>query len=239
MKTMLRSATTLLFALLSVNACAQNQTDTTPPGSRFDLSGYTLQLPIPWRDSIQEVRGNSLNAYSSNYFYLDSTNGAMVFYCRSGGATSHGSHYPRSELRDNNEWQFAGQHNLIATLAVDEQPASGNLIVGQIHGTHSNTEALKVRWSKGNIVVGVKRNTSATEERFTLVKGVALHERFTYNIAQNDHVVTVTVNGASMAFTYDSTWDGERVYFKAGNYLQDNGSPETAGRVAFFALQRQ
>ncbi|MFJ2990152.1 polysaccharide lyase family 7 protein [Collimonas sp. NPDC087041] len=229
---------TVLLGTALLPAFAQEQPVLDPPGKRFDLSGYTLQLPIAKRDSIEEIRGKQLNEYASPYFFLNADNGAMVFYCTSGGATTRGSHYPRTELRDNNEWEFTGQHVLSATLAVDQQPSTGNLIVGQIHGTHGNTEALKIRWSKGNIVVGVKRNTSATEERFTLLKGIPLHERFSYIISQSDHVVNVTVNGASMSFEYDSTWNGEKVYFKAGNYLQDNASPESAGRVEFFALKR-
>ena len=48
--------------------------------------------------------------------------------------------------------------------------------------------------------------------------------------------MTVTVNGISKSFTYDHSWDGDTVYFKAGNYLQDNSASGSVGVVKFYAL---
>nr|WP_199043509.1 polysaccharide lyase family 7 protein [Dyella sp. ASV24] len=209
------------------------------PGQHVDLSTYTLQTPVARGDSVEEVKQPALRDFSSAYFYYDAEAHAMVFNCPDNGASTRGSHYPRSELRDTREWTFSGQHTLSASLAVTQQPYSGGIIVGQIHGNGKGSEALKIRWSKGDIVVGVKASPGSTEQRFTMAHGLALGDRIDYRIAQSDRVVTVTVNGATRSFTYDSSWDGGTVYFKAGNYLQDNSASGSAGVVKFFALSSQ
>ena len=223
--------------LLSASvASAADQPAPTAPGQTFDLSQYALQTPIARRDSVIQVLQPDLHHYASPYFFLDEADHAMVFYCPDNGASTHGSHFPRSELRTTAEWSFSGEHMLKATLAITQEPQSRSLIVGQIHGNGEGTEALKIRWSKGDIVVGIKSSPGNTEERYTLVRGIPSGERFSYTIAQSDHRVTVTVNDVSKSFDYDHSWDNGTVYFKAGNYLQDNSASGSAGMVKFYAL---
>lgn len=207
-----------------------------PPGARFDLSDYKLQLPVKRRDSVVELGQPELARYASDYFYLDADQGTMVFACPDNGASTRGSHYPRSELRSLREWTFDGQHSLSARLAVLREPGSGDIIVGQIHGDGKGSEALKIRWVRGDIVVGVKSTRDSRELRRTLVKGVALGQFFDYAIEQQGREVRVSVNGQSASFSYDDSWNGSSVYFKAGNYLQDNSGAGTLGVVAFQSL---
>ncbi|PRC94819.1 Alginate lyase [Solimicrobium silvestre] len=241
--TLATSALTVLLAITSINAlAAENKSSNTgvdvakAPGENFDLSGYKLQLPVANGHSVVEVAPAMLRDYESNYFYTDKSSGAMVFSCPSNGATTRGSHYPRTELRSLSEWNFTDSHSLTATLAVTQQPDNRDLIVGQIHGDGKGSEALKLRWHNGDIVAGVKTSLNTTEIRSTIAKGIALGEQFTYSIVQQDHAVTVTVNGASQSFTYDASWDNETVYFKAGNYLQDNSTSGANGVVFFYKL---
>lgn len=222
--------------LLSGGVSAGDAASPGAPGQHFDLATYKLQTPIAKRDSVEEVAQPALHDFVAPFFYFDASTHAMVFDCPDNGASTRGSHFPRSELRDTNEWTFSGQHILRASLAVTQQPRSGNIIVGQIHGNGTGSEALKIRWSKGDIVVGIKATPGSTEERFTLVRGLALGDRIDYRIAQSDRSVTVTVNGTSKSFTYDHSWDGNTVYFKAGNYLQDNSASGSAGVVRFYAI---
>lgn len=224
------------WIVLSGSASASVASSADAPGQHFDLATYKLQTPIARRDSVEEVAQPALRDFVAPFFYYDASAQAMVFNCPDNGATTRGSHFPRSELRDTDEWTFSGQHTLSASLAVTQQPGSGNIIVGQIHGNGPGSEALKIRWSKGDVVVGIKSSPGSTEERFTLVRGLALGDRIDYTIAQSGHTVTVTVNGASKSFTYDHSWDGDSVYFKAGNYLQDNSASGSAGVVKFYAL---
>ena len=206
------------------------------PGQHFDLSSYTLQTPLGKGDSVEEVAQPALRDFAAPFFYFDASDRSMVFECPDNGATTRGSHFPRAELRDTREWSFSGEHSLSASLAVAQQPASGSIIVGQIHGNGPGSEALKIRWSKGDIVVGTKASPGSTEQRVTLLHGLALGTRFDYRVVQSGHTVTVTVNGVSRSFTYDNRWDAGTVYFKAGNYLQDNSASGSAGVVKFYSL---
>jgi len=224
------------WILLSGSAAGGDLSPADAPGQHFDLATYKLQTPMAERGNIEEVSQPALHDFSAPFFYFEASTHAMVFNCPDNGAPTRGSHFPRSELRSINEWTFSGRHTLSASLAVTQQPSSGNIIVGQIHGNAPGTEALKIRWSKGDVVVGIKTSPNITEERFTLVHGLALGDRIDYRIAQSDHMVTVTINGTSKSFTYDRKWDADTVYFKAGNYLQDNSASGSAGVVKFYAL---
>ena len=80
-----------------------------------------------------------MNGYSSEYFYKD-PDGSLVFWCPVTGVTTSGSSYPRSELRETKpdgtlyNWNVSdGTATLNATLAVNEVPSTGKVVVGQIH----------------------------------------------------------------------------------------------------------
>jgi len=216
---------------------AESLQNVQAPAKQFDLSHFNLQLPIPNKNSITQIQGNELNDYASQYFYLDPTNKGMVFFVPSDGATTHNSHYPRTELRDQHEWNFTEQHTLTATLAVLEQPNSKKIIVGQIHGNGKGTEAVKIWWVNGDLIVGIKPEVDAKEQRVTYAKNIPFNQKFSYKIAQSGKNVTVTINNVSHSFNFGKSWDSEKVYFKAGNYLQDNNTnPISIGRVAFYSL---
>ncbi len=225
---------------LSASTCAYADPQADAPGHHVDLLMYKLQTPIARGDSVLEVSPPMLMSYISPDFYYDGMTKALVFACPDNGATTRESHFPRSELRTIGEWTFSGMHTLSATLAVTQQPASGDIIIGQIHGNGQGTEAFKIRWINGDIVAGVKISPGNTEARYPLLHGLALGQRFSYTIAQSDHVVTVTVNGVSHSFSFDPSWDtAGTVYFKAGNYLQDNSASGSTGVVRFYALSTQ
>lgn len=212
--------------------------DFQAPADKFELNHFNLQLPIPHKNTITQVQGDELKHYASQYFYLNPANNGMVFFVPSNGITTHNSHYPRTELRDQHEWNFIGQHTLSATLTVQEQPNSKKIIVGQVHGDHKGTEAVKIWWINGDLIVGVKPEVNAKEYRVTYIKNVALNEKFSYQIAQSGKNVIVTINNISHSFTFGDSWNTEQVYFKAGNYLQDNSTiPISIGRVEFYTLK--
>jgi len=216
---------------------AENLQNYQPPAQQFDLSHFNLQLPIPEKNSIKQIQNHELNKYASKYFYLDPSRKGMVFFVSSDGVTTHGSHYPRTELRDQRNWNFTGQHTLTATLAVLEQPSTNKIIVGQIHGDRKGTEAVKIWWVNGDLIVGVKPEVDAKEQRVTYAKNVPLNQKFSYTIAQSGKNVTVTINNVSHSFNFGNSWDTEQVYFKAGNYLQDNSTtPVSTGRVEFYSI---
>jgi len=230
----------ILCTIPSLTFAENLQNDQAAPAQQFDLSHFNLQLPIPNQNSITQIQGNKLNNYASQYFYLDLAKNGMVFFVSSDGVTTHGSHYPRTELRDQRNWNFTEQHTLTATLAVLEQPSTKKIIVGQIHGDRKGTEAVKIWWVNGDLIVGVKPEVDAKEQRVTYAKNIPLNQKFSYQIAQSGKNVIVTINNVSDSFHFGNSWDTEQVYFKAGNYLQDNSTtPVSTGRVEFYSLKTE
>jgi hypothetical protein len=72
------------------------------PSGNFDLSNWKITLPVDQSGTIigtaQEIK--SLSGYQDlNYFYTGA-DGAMVFRAAVDGATTSGSKYARSELRE-------------------------------------------------------------------------------------------------------------------------------------------
>jgi hypothetical protein len=75
------------------------------------------------------------------------------------------------------------------------------------------------------------------EERITLQKNVPLGQIFDYSIQQNNSDVLIKINQQTITFHFGKSWKSELVYFKAGNYLQDNNpSPVTSGLTAIYQI---
>jgi hypothetical protein len=209
-----------------------------PPGQNFDLSNFKLQTPLSdGNGGILEVPQPQLATYTSSNFFT-AGDGAMVFWCPDNGATTGGTSFPRSELRDLSEWTFTdGIHHVeTATCKVLQQPSTGEIIIGQIHGPSSGTEALKLRWTNGTIQLGYKTSVNGTEQKVTITTA-NLGDLLNYTLEEQNHVITATVNGHSVSRTLDSSWNTQQMYFKAGDYNQDNSSSGTDGaKVAFYSL---
>lgn len=229
-------AKTGLLILCSCFLQAQKTYATVPP-SQFDLSKFNLQLPIDKNNSIMIIKGADIAQFSSENFYFAPEDSSIRFFCSSDGKTTQGSHYPRTELREINEWHFDGQHSLQVKMAVLQQPSSGKIIIGQIHGHSKGTEALKIWWNNGQVQVGFKKEVDDKEQRVTLLKNVPLGQTFDYSIRQNNSDVEVKIGPQTTTFHFGDSWKSELVYFKAGNYLQDNGSPVSSGLTAIYHIE--
>ena len=113
-----------------------------PPSGNFDLSHWNLTLPTGSSGHPNVISTSTLTGgYTSQYFYTG-TDGAMVFWCPVTGVTTSGSTYPRTELRETNSdgskynWNVKdGTATLSATVAVNQVPSSGRVVIGQIHDT--------------------------------------------------------------------------------------------------------
>lgn len=211
-----------------------------PPGQNFDLSHFKLQLPVGKpAGGVVEVKQPQLSQYTSPYFFTDPVTGGMVFLCPDSGSTTAGSHFTRTELRDMTAWTFRGAHSMNATLAVMQQPSTKSIIIGQIHGSQVGSEALKIRWVDGAIVVAFKTTLGAADAKTKIASDLRLGQTFSYTVSHMDREVTVTVNGRSVTGKFDDSWDVDQVYFKAGNYLQDNTGSGSVGKVVFYALSTQ
>ena len=116
------------------------------PSANFDLSNWKITLPIDSSGGFggTAVEVKDLNGYQHSKYFVTANDGAMVFNAPVNGATTSGSSYARSELREMNgadraAWNLSTGGFMAATLEVDQVPTKtdgtqGRIIVGQIHG---------------------------------------------------------------------------------------------------------
>jgi hypothetical protein len=237
----------LLFLLtaVSISATGSIETDPVKSAEKFDFSTWKIQLPEANEagTSVKEVKPAELAAgYTSEYFYYNEE-GAMVFYCPVGIASTANSNYSRSEFRElidgehtDVNWSLHGTHILTTREKVTEVPSNGRTVVSQIHGIEldgSNGPVLvKVEYdgSQDAVVVLLKTATypNAADERFYL-RDIKLNEIFntTIKVVEGRVFVTVTsgdkkLEASKNFYIDDPTWDNYRFYYKVGNYVQDS-----------------
>ena len=116
------------------------------PSQYFDLSHWKLTLPVDADGGTSgvaaELQPSHLTGYSSKWFATGASGATVEFRAPVDGATTAGSHYPRSELRelrdpdnDNVNWTLIDTSSLQAKCIVRQVPSStGKVVVGQIHG---------------------------------------------------------------------------------------------------------
>src|SRR5437867_13232120 len=78
---------------------------TKPPSGNFDLTHWKLTLPVDssgvTNGDAAEIQVSQLSTgYSNALYFYTAPDGAMVFWAPVTGATTSGSTYPRSELRE-------------------------------------------------------------------------------------------------------------------------------------------
>ena len=144
-----RSLTTGSFNLASNKLNITALDPTLNPSSNFDLSPWTLTLPLALGDignaitiSNSTLVGHpSLNSGYINppYFYTDNVSGSMNFFAPLNGATTPGSVFPRCELSEQlptspGTWGLnTYTSNLLsASLLVTQVPPSKKIVIGAI-----------------------------------------------------------------------------------------------------------
>lgn len=153
---------------------------------------------------------------------------------------------------------------LTATVAVDhvsetsdENRKIGRTIVGQIHASDDEPCRLYYRKLPGNTKGSIylaHEPTTSPEQWYDMigsrsdgapdpVDGIALGEQFSYEIKVIGNLLTVTIMRDGMNDVVqvvdmtDSGFADDWMYFKAGNYNQNNaGDPDEYAQVSFFAL---
>lgn len=218
-----------------------------PPSKNFDLSVWSLTLPIGAVGNPTIIPSAQLVAgYTSAYFFTGS-DGAMVFWAPVTGVTTSGSKFPRSELREDQNgskynWSLgAGTSTLTASVAVDTLPPSNKIVVGQIHGTGvTDLPLIELAYKAGQIVAEVIANPNVNTQVDTVVgSGIGVGTVFDYSIQTTPgSMLVVSVNGkVGYSQVVDASWSTQQFYFKAGDYVQDNtGTSTQGGQVSFYAL---
>jgi Ca2+-binding RTX toxin-like protein len=199
----------------------------------------------------------NLNGYVNLKYFYTGSDGAMIFRAPVEGATTSGSRYARSELREMNgseraAWTTNQGGYMKATLTVDQAPTlfngmKGRVVVGQVHG--QDEELVRLYWEKDTLYfVNDIAGATGRETKFALTNkaglkpDVSLDERFTYSIDVTANRVKVTVSADGQSYTATDTihqaWKSDAFYFKAGTYLGVNETQGAGyGQTSFYDLK--
>jgi hypothetical protein len=226
----------------------------------FNLSPskWKLTLPVDSSGGISgtAVEVKNLVGYENSTYFFDAADKAMTFRAMVDGATTSGSKYPRTELREMNgvdvraAWKLSQGGTMTATLKVDSVPIynngePGRLIVGQIHG--QNDELVRLYYQGGTVHFVNDRSLSGGEAtfRFKNASGqepnISLGEKFSYMINAKGDRLLVKIFADGQEYVSDtkinSVWQSDTFYFKAGVYLGVNETQGKGwGQTSFYGL---
>ena len=241
-------------AVLAIALWASAASASTPASQYFDLSHWKLTVPVNGSGGIggvaDELPSARLVRYSSPWFQLGQGGRAMVFWAPVSGATTSGSDYPRSELRevldpgnDNVNWTLDDKSVLQAKCMVQQVPDStGKVVVGQIHGFQVNPLVKlvyhysdKSRTGSVYALIDPTPHSKGGDVTLPLASGIGLNQAFSYEIDAGSGRLKMRVNGAPwVTYDVDAPWDDVGMYFKAGVYVQASGASRTdGGKVSF------
>jgi poly(beta-D-mannuronate) lyase len=209
------------------------------PGQILDLRDWYLTLPTGTPEDPDTVHQPELETYSGPDFRVDDAGTGVLFTANAGGATTKGSTYPRSELRemDGSEkasWSnTSGTHTMTVRGAVlSLPPVKPEIVVAQIHDADDDVilvrvedDELLVEWDDGDskaVLDPAYRLGTPYEVTITATAGrvdVLLGE---------ERKASIPLRG--------SGW-----YFKAGAYLQSNvdrgDAPDAVGEAVIEQLR--
>ena len=229
------------------------------PSGNFNLSTWYLTLPIDSSggNTGTAVMIKSLSNYQMSPYFYTGSDGGMVFRAPVDGATTSGSHYARSELREMSgsslaAWNLSTGGHMVATLAVDQIPtyfdgSQGKVVVGQIHG--KSNELVRLYWSAGTMYFANDLSgTDNTEHKFYFkdsagnAPSISLGEKFSYSIDAHGNQLEVDIYADGHVYTsttaINSIWQSDTLYFKAGAYLGVNETQGTGwGETEFYDLR--
>lgn len=211
----------------------------------IDLSVWNLTLPIETPAlTVATARVSSLN---SPYFKI-SSNG-IVMWAPVTGSHSGTSDFPRTELRETlangtaRNWLYnSGTNTMAGTLAVNQVPSTGKIVVAQIHAKNAPTPLLKMvyRYTPKGGFVDLEYRVKPADAKSPVISStpMALNKTFTYSIQMAPTgKLTVLINNAAAQTTLNPAWYGYAFYFKAGVYTLDNvGYPTEGGKVTYSKL---
>ncbi|KAN0115472.1 polysaccharide lyase family 7 protein [Hyaloscypha variabilis] len=219
------------------------------PGGNFDLSVWSLQLPIGSTDKPDVITSSQLEGCSGytnpSYFYTNSKDGALVMKvpgspASAGCVTTSGSLHCRTEFRETSPSSWdpkASLNRLTAQLAViTPDNGSHGTVIGQVFNSAASKPVGELFYSQAGLIsIGVEQTAAGGDEIVTDLGSVPVGEVFTYVIAYEGGVLSVTINGGAAKVLSTFSLDSPPSYFKAGNY--DQGSD--ASEVHFYSLKAE
>jgi len=221
----------------------QPKTTAGLPSSVLSLADWKLTSPVDTSHagSPDEILQPELNTFQdTKYFHVNSARNGVVFNAPCGGATTSGSGYPRSELREmiNNGsatagWSTtSGTHTMEITQAITHLPdVKPHVVAGQIHDAGDDVIVFRLEGTK--LFVDQNGNNGPV-----LTTSYRLGDVFTVKFVAHNGGVECYYNGQYI-YTYKVSASG--CYFKAGCYTQSNtskGDSATAyGEVVIYSVK--
>jgi hypothetical protein len=219
----------------------------------IDLNTWNLTIPVG-EPATTISTPLLVGGYQDDYF--KNIDGTLFFWAPVDGTTTKNAKYPRSELRETHadgtlrNWKYQDADNYLrATLKVDQVPSSGKIVVGQIHNVEGDDPPIKLQYQysttmkTGSIVVIYRLQPGIATSSAIVLRNVPLGGTFSYSIALTKggtlavYVKTPTTDTLKWSAKLDPSWGAQTMYFKAGNYVQDNTGDNTeAGSVTFTKL---
>jgi hypothetical protein len=220
---------------------SRSQGRSLSPGSILNLTDWKLQLPVKAAQTgqVEEVKWPALRTYSSCYFQPNRAGNSVVFRATAGGATTPGTQFARTELRQMTDdgtgqakWSTTGRTWImtIREAITHLPPARPAIVAGQIHGLGTRYVAL-IRLD-GNLL-SVKTETGAGG---TLDTNYQLGTIVTIKLVASRDVIYIYYNNALKDELHEQCIG---CYFKAGAYLQSNTKwdvPDAYGEVVIYGL---
>jgi hypothetical protein len=215
----------------------------------IDMASWNLSIPVGSPPATIET-SQLMKGYDGKYFHSGSD--VIWFWAPVTGSRTANAIYPRSELRETwsngelHNWLYPDADNFLnATVAVNQVPSSGRIVIGQIHAYNSTEPLLKVEYQfkdatgTGNIVAKVRNRFDDKHSRvIQIAEGVPMNEPFKYIIHLSPGgELSVSARNMNWSSPISATWRDKPLYFKAGVYTQDNtGYTSEGGKATFYRL---
>ncbi|MFF7706884.1 polysaccharide lyase family 7 protein [Pseudomonas sp. NPDC007930] len=211
----------------------------------IDLSVWNLTLPI--ETPALTVATARVAALQSPYFSV--TSGGIVMWAPVTGSHSGSSDFPRTELRETladgqaRNWLYnSGSNSMSGTLAVNQVPSTGRVVVAQIHAKNAAAPLLKMvyRYTAKGGFIDLEYRVKPADEKSPVMYSVpmALNQSFSYSIQMlASGKLSVLINNSGPSVSLDPSWYAYNFYFKAGVYTLDNvGYATEGGKVTYSKL---
>lgn len=236
------------FAVSLAAGSASAAEPTILPADLIDLSPWRLTLPVDTDrpGNPDEIRRPALDRFVEEALFFvgdpigGSTAATVRFRAPCGGATTRGSRYPRSELRETQpggeqaDWSTADDATHTMTLRaaiVALPPKKRHVVCAQIHDADDDLLMVRLEGTK----LFIERNDL---DEVMLDRRYALGTPFDIRIVAGHGRVQVDYNGER---ALDWAVDRDGCYFKAGCYTQSNlksgDAPESFAEVAIESLR--
>jgi len=207
------------------------------PSDVLDLTNWKITIPFDRNGNdgptkkASEVKPPVINTYIlPPYFTVNDDCSAVIFRAHAGGATTSGSGYPRSELRERTNggtsdisWSSgSGKHTMRIRQRVTHLPVvKPHVVVGQIHD--GNDDVIVVRLERKKLFVDINGDDGPI-----MTSNYELGTEFDVAFVVENNETKVYYNN-SLVYTHRQSYSG--AYFKAGMYTQSScgGRKKVAG----------